>query len=259
MAVFSGDTESTTQLFHGNGVQSVGPFTAPDYMSIRKTNQGCYALIPKFNVMLLYRFTSDGSVTPQGFHLTYTVCPFNEVGWDYYGSGIDVTITQGQATVDDCQAYCRGSCQHCDFYTHVAGFGGCWCKTSNAGRTTAHGFGNSITSGRVCPAGGEKNGFSHSPILASGESKHISLGYTGGVVTEVVATGTPKTRYNYGTITVQPGITYAVKVEILRNDLGSSSEKVRDITLDGKSIGDCNPDGGDQDWGAIQSTFRILD
>ena len=55
------------------------------------------------------------------------------------------------------------------------------------------------------------------------------------MVTEVVAsTGTATRRYNDGTITVQPGITYAVKVEILRNDLGSSSERVRDITLDGK-------------------------
>ena len=60
-------------------------------------------------------------------------------------------------------------------------------------------------------------------------------------MTEVVAsTGTATSTYNYGTINVQPGITYAVKVEILRNDLGSSGERVRDITLDGK--GRCTND-----------------
>ena len=54
-------------------------------------------------------------------------------------------------------------------------------------------------------------------------------------------------QYNRGTITVQPGIWYTVNVEILRNDLASSSEKVQDITLDGISIGGCNPDGNDFD------------
>ena len=54
-------------------------------------------------------------------------------------------------------------------------------------------------------------------------------------------------QYNRGTITVQPGIWYTVNVEILRNDLDSSDEKVQDITLDGRSIGECNPDGGDYD------------
>ena len=68
------------------------------------------------------------------------------------------------------------------------------------------------------------------------------------VVTKVIAsTGTSKVQYNSGTITVQPGIQYTVKVEILRNDLGGSSEKVQDITLDGISIGGCNPDGNDFD------------
>ena len=52
---------------------------------------------------------------------------------------------------------------------------------------------------------------------------------------------------NTGNITVQPGLKYAVNVEILRNDLGSWSERVTDITLDGTSIGGCNPDGGDHD------------
>jgi len=54
-------------------------------------------------------------------------------------------------------------------------------------------------------------------------------------------------RDNRGNITVQPGVRYTVSVEILRNDLGSSGERVQDITLDGSSIGGCNPDGGDYD------------
>ena len=37
MTVFAGDTEWTSQLFNGNGgPKSVGPFTASDYMTIRK-------------------------------------------------------------------------------------------------------------------------------------------------------------------------------------------------------------------------------
>ena len=71
-------------------------------------------------------------------------------------------------------------------------------------------------------------------------------------MTEVVAsTGTATSTYNYGSINVQPGITYAVKVEILRNDLGSSGERVRDITLDGKgrcTYDVCTERGGEGDW-----------
>jgi len=44
-----------------------------------------------------------------------------------------------------------------------------------------------------------------------------------------------------------PGLQYDVNVEVLRNDLGSSSEYVSDITLEGKSLGSCNPDGDDYD------------
>jgi len=36
-------------------------------------------------------------------------------------------------------------------------------------------------------------------------------------------------------------------VEVLRNDLGSDSERVSAIQFDGTSMGDCNPDGGDYD------------
>ena len=63
----------------------------------------------------------------------------------------------------------------------------------------------------------------------------------------MIYTGNTVKRFNSGTITVQPGLQYSVNVEILRNDLASSSEKVQDITLDGISIGGCNPDGSDYD------------
>jgi len=43
------------------------------------------------------------------------------------------------------------------------------------------------------------------------------------------------------------GVEYDVSVEVLRNDLGSSDEYVSDITLEGKSLGSCNPDGNDYD------------
>ena len=48
-----------------------------------------------------------------------------------------------------------------------------------------------------------------------------------------------------GTISVIPGTTYQLTVEILRNDLGSASERVTAIRIDGVDIGGCNPDGGD--------------
>ena len=68
------------------------------------------------------------------------------------------------------------------------------------------------------------------------------------VVTKVIySSGTTAYSANSGTITVQPGMQYTVKVEILRNDLADWDERVTDITLDGRSIGGCNPDGGDYD------------
>ena len=48
-------------------------------------------------------------------------------------------------------------------------------------------------------------------------------------------------------INVLPGIDYSVKVEVLRNDLGSNNEKVSRIELNGRNIGYCNPDGDDYD------------
>ena len=49
------------------------------------------------------------------------------------------------------------------------------------------------------------------------------------------------------TMDVTPNELFAVTVEILRNDLGSASERVTAIRIDGVKIGDCNPDGGDYD------------
>ena len=48
-------------------------------------------------------------------------------------------------------------------------------------------------------------------------------------------------------INVVPNLDYSVKVEVLRNDLGSHSEKVSKISFDGVVFGDCNPDGEDYD------------
>ena len=50
-----------------------------------------------------------------------------------------------------------------------------------------------------------------------------------------------------GILSVLPGIEYRVKVEVLRNDLAGSDEKVSRIALNGRTIGDCNPNGGDYD------------
>jgi hypothetical protein len=44
-----------------------------------------------------------------------------------------------------------------------------------------------------------------------------------------------------GTVDLIPGSTYNVQVEILRNDLGSASERVTAIRVDGVDIGGCNP------------------
>jgi hypothetical protein len=49
------------------------------------------------------------------------------------------------------------------------------------------------------------------------------------------------------TVDVIPGETYNIRVEILRNDLGSASERVTAIRVGGTDIGGCNPDGGDYD------------
>ena len=59
-------------------------------------------------------------------------------------------------------------------------------------------------------------------------------------------------------IKVQPGIDYSVKVEVLRNDLGSSDEKVSRIALNGREMGYCNPDGGDMDCTFFDCSTTLL-
>ena len=48
-------------------------------------------------------------------------------------------------------------------------------------------------------------------------------------------------------IKVEPDVDYYMKIEVLRNDLGDSGERVSKITIDGVNVGDCDPDGGDYD------------
>ena len=52
---------------------------------------------------------------------------------------------------------------------------------------------------------------------------------------------------NKGTLYVEKNVPYKITYEVLRNDLGDASEMVSDVIIDGKSIGSCNPDGGDYD------------
>ena len=57
-----------------------------------------------------------------------------------------------------------------------------------------------------------------------------------------------KTKATYeDVLNVLPGTEYSIKVEVLRNDLGQEAEKVSRITLNGRNIGDCNPDEEDYD------------
>eukprot|EP00964_Phaeocystis_antarctica_P075587 scaffold46657_cov71-Phaeocystis_antarctica.AAC.2 len=71
------------------------------------------------------------------------------------------------------------------------------------------------------------------------------MAYTAGSLTNLQASQTgPVT----ATAAVIPGVTYHVKTEILRNDLGDGrSEMVTSILVDGVELGGCNPDGGDYD------------
>ena len=63
---------------------------------------------------------------------------------------------------------------------------------------------------------------------------------------EGVSVGEPDTSYE-GVTTVVPHLKYEIKVEVLRNDLAGDWEKVSAITVNGVNIGECNPDGTDDD------------
>jgi len=60
-------------------------------------------------------------------------------------------------------------------------------------------------------------------------------------------------------INVKPNLEYVVKLEVLRNDLGSPDEKVSQIVINGAVIGDCNPDGGDYDCTFFDCKMSIDD
>ena len=46
---------------------------------------------------------------------------------------------------------------------------------------------------------------------------------------------------------VYPGKSYSVSIKVLRNGLGNADAKVSKIKLNGQNIGECNPDGLDDD------------
>jgi len=96
---------------------------------------GCYNLETYYIFVIGSTSTANGNCN-------------SEVGWDYYGN--DEKSTSGQNTIDDCRKYCRQTCGvKCKYFTYIND-GRCWCKTSEAGRTKNHNFGNTITSGALC-------------------------------------------------------------------------------------------------------------
>ena len=103
----------------------------------------------------------------------------SEVGWDYYGN--DEKSTSGQNTIDDCRKYCRQTCGvKCKYFTYIND-GRCWCKTSEAGRTKNHNFGNTITSGGLCES-------STTTTMASKFTKHEGYNCFPGAGGEKIAT-----------------------------------------------------------------------
>ena len=72
------------------------------------------------------------------------------------------------------------------------------------------------------------------------------------VVVMVYSDGETSQDVQTGTATVIAGVTYDIKTEILRNDLGSASERVTKILVAGgvdgeHELGGCNPNGKDDD------------
>ena len=67
------------------------------------------------------------------------------------------------------------------------------------------------------------------------------------VVVMVYRAGETSQKVQTGTANVTAGVTYDIKTEILRNDLGSASERVTKIIVDGHQLGGCNPNGKDDD------------
>jgi len=67
------------------------------------------------------------------------------------------------------------------------------------------------------------------------------------VVVMVYRAGETSQKVQTGTANVTAGVTYDIKTEILRNGLGSASERVTKISVDGHQLGGCNPNGKDDD------------
>ena len=79
-------------------------------------------------------------------------------------------------------------------------------------------------------------------------SKHFSIPEKGATIRKTIySSGTTANTENKGVIDVRPNTRYYVRFEVLQNDLGSSSEKVTHVLVDGEDLGECNPDGGDYD------------
>ena len=48
-------------------------------------------------------------------------------------------------------------------------------------------------------------------------------------------------------VSVVSNLVYAIKIEVLQNDLGAAHEKVSHIVINGVNYGECNPPGKDKD------------
>ena len=58
-------------------------------------------------------------------------------------------------------------------------------------------------------------------------------------------------------IGLSPNVNYLIKLEVLRNDLGGSDEKVNAIIFDGTNVGECNPPGSDYDCDFYDCTSKL--
>ena len=74
---------------------------------------------------------------------------------------------------------------------------------------------------------------------------------------KVWSAGPEKAAYT-DTIQVVPRQSYLMKLEVLQSDLSDSDEKVSGIEINGESLGECNPDGGDQDCTFFDCAQHLL-
>ena len=64
------------------------------------------------------------------------------------------------------------------------------------------------------------------------------------VITEIIFAKPDTPSPYFKIVNVVPNVGYTIKVEVLLNDLGDSSEKVSNIEFGGMKIGECNPNCG---------------